>query len=173
LALAKLRQPPPGGIPSLGTAKKNLTNKGETTMKSIFSSRVLFLLAALLIAVTAFSACTSNNTQNTVPPSSYQSVGSGATVFDFHVTGKDGNVKAFKVSTNETTVGAALLSAGLIAGETSSYGLMVTTVDGVTADYTADNAYWAFYVNGEYATAGVDSTNITQGVTYSFVWTKA
>ena len=31
-----------------------------------------------------------------------------------------------------------------------------------------DGKYWAFYVNGEYASAGVDATDITEGATYAF-----
>ena len=42
------------------------------------------------------------------------------------------------------------------------------TVHGITADYDTDQTYWAFYVNGEYAQTGVDSTNVTAGDTYSF-----
>ena len=38
---------------------------------------------------------------------------------------------------------------------------------GITADYDVDQTYWAFYVNGEYAMTGVDSTAIEEGVAYS------
>ena len=34
--------------------------------------------------------------------------------------------------------------------------------------YDADGVYWAFYVNGEYAVSGVDSTPIAEGESYSF-----
>lgn len=78
----------------------------------------------------------------------------------------------FTVKTDETTVGAALLEHGLIAGEDSEYGLYVKTVNGITADYDVDKSYWAFYINDEYAMTGVDSTEITEGATYSFVYTK-
>ena len=44
----------------------------------------------------------------------------------------------------------------------------VKTVNGITADYDADGVYWAFYVNGEYAVSGVDSTPIAEGESYSF-----
>ena len=65
-------------------------------------------------------------------------------------------------------LGAALLSLGLIAGEDSEYGLYVKTVNDVTVDYDQDGKYWAFYVDGEYAATGVDSTDITAGATYTF-----
>ena len=32
--------------------------------------------------------------------------------------------------------------------------------------------YWAFYEGDEYATAGVDATQITDGATYAFVASK-
>ena len=42
------------------------------------------------------------------------------------------------------------------------------TVNGITADYDADGVYWAFYINGEYAQTGVDTTPIVEGEEYSF-----
>ena len=68
----------------------------------------------------------------------------------------------------KTTVGDALVELGMIEGEESEYGLYVKTVNGVTADYDKDGVYWAFYIDGEYASSGVDSTEITEGSTYSF-----
>ena len=41
------------------------------------------------------------------------------------------------------------------------------TVNGITLDYDKDGKYWAFYVDGEYATSGVDSTPITDGASYA------
>ena len=45
--------------------------------------------------------------------------------------------------------------------------------NGIKADYTADGAYWALYIGEEYARTGVDTTPITDGQTYKFVYTKA
>ena len=70
--------------------------------------------------------------------------------------------------TDEKTVGAALQKLGLIAGDDSEYGLYVKTVNGVTVDYDKDGKYWAFYIDGEYAQTGVDSTDVTAGSTYTF-----
>ncbi len=44
----------------------------------------------------------------------------------------------------------------------------VKTVNGITADYDTDGTYWAFYVNGEYAMTGVDSTPVEDGAVYAF-----
>lgn len=95
-------------------------------------------------------------------------VGEGQTQFTFTVVFADNTEKTYTVNTDEKTVGAALLKVGLIAGEDSQYGLYVKTVDGETHDYDTDKSYWSFYVNGEYASSGVDSTNIEPGAVYSF-----
>ncbi|MBQ3103609.1 MAG: DUF4430 domain-containing protein, partial [Oscillospiraceae bacterium] len=94
-------------------------------------------------------------------------LGEGATSFDLTVVDGDGNESAFTVNTDETTVGAALLALDFIAGDEGEYGLYVKTVNGITADYDVDGTYWAFYVNGEYATSGVDTTDITADTDYA------
>ncbi|MCL2588296.1 MAG: DUF4430 domain-containing protein [Oscillospiraceae bacterium] len=100
-----------------------------------------------------------------------QPIGQGETVFQFTVTDPDGVIMGWDVATDEETVGAALVAVGLIAGHEGEWGLMVTEVNGVTADWDADGAFWAFYMDGEFATAGVDATYIEAGVLYAFVYT--
>ena len=97
---------------------------------------------------------------------SYTVKGEGATTFYFTAKNEDGTVTKFEIHTDKTTVGAALLELGLIAGDESEYGLYVTAVNGITADWATENAYWAFYINGEYAQTGVDATDIVAGTTY-------
>jgi len=98
-------------------------------------------------------------------------IGDGAAEFAFEATDKDGQTAKWTVHTDEATVGAALLAVGLIKGENSDYGLYVTEVNGQTADYDADKAYWAFYIDGEYAVSGADATEIETGKVYAFVYT--
>lgn len=95
-------------------------------------------------------------------------VGEGETSFEFSFVDKDGNQKVFTVKTDKKTVGEALVDAKLVEGEQGDYGLYVKTVDGITLDYEKDGYYWAFYINGEYATAGVDATEIKDGESYQF-----
>lgn len=57
-----------------------------------------------------------------------------------------------------------------IEGEESDYGLFIDTINGVTADYSKDKAYWALYVNGEYGNYGVDLQPLTDGDIYSLVY---
>lgn len=92
----------------------------------------------------------------------------GTLSFTLEVVDGDGNTTNFTINTTKATVGEALLDEGLIEGEESEYGLYVKTVNGVTADYDVDQTYWAFYIDGEYASTGVDQTNVVDGSTYSF-----
>ena len=84
----------------------------------------------------------------------------------------EGKTVVFTLNTNADTVGAALLENGLIAGEEGAYGLYIKVVNGVTADYDIDQSYWAFWINGEYAMSGVDTTPIVAGEDYLLEYTK-
>ncbi len=95
-------------------------------------------------------------------------VGEGEIQFVFEIVDADGNVTKMAVNTDKKTVGEALVDNELVEGEDSEYGLYVKTVNGITADYDVDQTYWAFYIDGEYATTGVDQTDIVAGSTYSF-----
>lgn len=98
-------------------------------------------------------------------------LGDGATALTVSVKAGEKTV-TFTVNTDETTVGNALLAVGLIAGETSQYGLYIKSVNGIVADYDVDQTYWAFYIDGEYAMSGVDATEIEPGAAYLLERTK-
>ncbi len=138
-------------------------------MKNVMNSKVVLSVLSLMLIVAmafSFSACGNDSDTNNGDAKVEKS-------FVFKVVDLEGNEKSFDIKTEAKTVGEALLAEKLISGTTSEYGLMVDTVNGIKYDYNADGAYWAFYVNGEYAMTGVDSTDITDGATYSFVATKA
>lgn len=97
-----------------------------------------------------------------------EDIGTGSTSFIFRVTDAEGNDTLYRVYTDKKKVGEALIDCGLIAGENGDYGLYVKTVNGVTLDFDKDKAYWAFYVNNEYAMTGVDQTDIVAHAEYCF-----
>lgn len=150
----------------------------NTQLKKLLSLAISIVLIAAM-ALTAVG-CGNKDTNTSDPVSSssapvletpnteVKTVGEGATVFDFTVVDTNGNETKFAVKTDKITVGEALLDAGLIAGEEGPYGLYVKTVNGTTLDFDTDGKYWAFYVDGEYALSGVDSTEIKSGSTYTF-----
>ncbi|MFG6367991.1 MAG: DUF4430 domain-containing protein [Lachnospiraceae bacterium] len=136
-----------------------------------------FILCVVLIVAMALSTtgCNGNpknkSSQNGSQESTTSDVtvlGEGSTSFAFTVVDLEGNTTAFEIHTDKDTVGSALLELGLIDGDDSEYGLFVKTVNNITVDYDKDGKYWAFYVDGEYATSGVDTTPITAGSNYSF-----
>ncbi|MCR4904052.1 MAG: DUF4430 domain-containing protein [Butyrivibrio sp.] len=55
-------------------------------------------------------------------------------------------------------------------GDAGEYGLYITTINGLEANYDTDGAYWSIYVNGEYGQYGADSQPVTDGDEYSFVY---
>ena len=88
--------------------------------------------------------------------------------FTFKVVHLDGSEKTFEVKTHKMYLGDALTEKGYISGYQSQYGLTVETVDGETLDWNTSGAYWALYIDGEYAPTGVDSTKIEAGKVYTF-----
>lgn len=145
--------------------------------KTRFTKLLSIALCIVLIAAMALFAtgCNDNTNDYSVMSGVMQTydnetikLGKGDTSFDFTVFDKDGKQTRFEIFTNKTTVGEALLELELISGEQGDYGLYVKTVNGITLDYDIDGKYWAFYVNDKYAMAGVDSTEIVSGDTYSF-----
>ena len=78
----------------------------------------------------------------------------------------------FTIHTDASILGEILLGNELITGEDGPYGLYIKTVNGVQADYDKDQAYWAVYQDGEYLMSGVDSTEVSDGDHYEFVYTQ-
>ena len=145
-------------------------------MKKTKISRFLsVILCVVLIAAVALfaSGCTDKNNQETpdgttTSAQAVQEIGKGEKAFEFSVTDGDGNEARFRVHTDKAIVGDALQELGLISGDEGPYGLYVKTVNGKTYDYDTDKMYWAFYVNGEYASSSVDATEIAENAVYSF-----
>jgi len=168
--------------------KEEIKNKGVLNMGKKCSnsnhrnSRLLPSILCIVLTVATALLTTGCNGKTDARPSSESEAGTGTetpadgaatvlgegnTVFSLTVADKEGNETPFEIHTDKKTVGEALLDLGLIAGEQGQYGLYVQTVNGVTADYDKDGVYWAFYINGEYAATGVDSTPIAEGDAYS------
>ena len=99
----------------------------------------------------------------------------GAKALTIEVVDAQGAATTYEVHTDAEYLRQALEETeGLtIEGTESEYGLMVETVNGLTADYATDGAYWAFYVNDSYCEYGVDTQPVNDGEEYSIVYTAA
>lgn len=139
----------------------------------------LVIVAAIAIFATGCSGkktdVTPNDAVTTTAPVSEEvtKIGEGQKTISFIVKDSDRKETTFEIKSDKATVGEALTDAGLISGSVSEFGLMVDTVMGIRADYNLDKAYWAFYIGGEYAQTGVDSTDLVDGETYMFEYTPA
>ena len=122
-------------------------------------------MISLLLALVMVFALTACGAKEEAPAAN-------AVSFKVVVTDLDGNETAFEYSSNAASVGEALVAEGLIEGHETEYGLYIDTVNGITADWDADQTYWAFYINGEYATTGIDGTEIVADTTYGLTLTK-
>ena len=95
----------------------------------------------------------------------------------FEVVNKAGVSTEYEVKTDAEYLRQAMEEAMeakigfTFAGEESQYGLTLYTVNGETADFNTDSAYWSILVNGEYGMYGADSQPVVNGDTYSFVYT--
>ena len=135
-------------------------------MKNIKFKKILCLILCLAtVAAVAFtSGCSPRENEQNVQVEA-TAIGEGVRNFRLEVIGE--TARAFEVSTDEEIVGKALEKLGVISGEEGPYGMFITTVDGETVDFYRDIKYWAFYIDGTYATAGIDQTEIADGAVYS------
>ena len=142
--------------------------------------KTLSLILALMLTFFCIVACTDNSSTGNsgneaeAPESSpwdsatYKedtTLGTGSKTFTFQVCAYDKTI-TFTINSDAETVGEALFALDLIDGENASYGLYVKKVNGIVADYDIDAKYWAFYIYGEYAMNGVDTTPLENGATY-------
>ena len=95
----------------------------------------------------------------------------GAKTITVTVVHKDKTEKVFTYHTDEEYLGAVLLAEELVVGENGPYGLMISAVDGETADYSADQGWWQIFIGEESATLGADSIPVKDGDTFKLVYT--
>ena len=129
----------------------------------------LVLIAFMLVILVACGSAAQS--PGSAAGGAAQDIGQGSVAFRFEVTDDTETVNVWNVHTDETTVGAALVEVDLISGDVSDFGLMVREVNGLVADFDANQAWWAFYIDGEMAMEGVDTTEIEPEKVYAFVYT--
>ncbi len=152
-------------------------------MKKIFalllSAALLLSLAACAVVPSAGNApdtkpqeTTATPTEGTTGENADTTAPLGKNAITVKVVHKDGSEKVFTYHTDEEFLGAVLLAENLIKGNDGPYGLEITEVDGETAIYATDKAYWALYEGDQYALQGISTTPIKDGGEYALVYTK-
>ena len=92
----------------------------------------------------------------------------GSKTLTIEIVHGNGDSKEYTIHTDAEYLGQALMEneeLGVI-GEDGPYGLYIKAVNGIPLDYDKDGAYWGFYVDDAYATAGVDETTIVETSVY-------
>lgn len=90
--------------------------------------------------------------------------------FTLQIVHADGSAVEKEITTTQTYLADALIDEGLLNKEEQPSD-MFTVVDGEEASWDKDQAYWGFYVNGDYAVAGMNDTEIEQGAVYKLEYT--
>ena len=99
-----------------------------------------------------------------------ETVAGGKTV-TIEIVHKDGTVKKLEYTTEAEYLADLLLEKDLVTGYASEeYGFTIESVDGVTADWNVDGAYWALYEGKEYATSSAAGIVLLDGGVYRLVY---
>ena len=95
----------------------------------------------------------------------------GAKSVTILIVHKDGSEKKLDYQTDLEYLADLLLEKELVTGYASEeYGFTIESVDGVTADWSVDAAYWALYEGEEYATTSAAGIVLTDGGVYKLVY---
>lgn len=119
------------------------------------NKKVLSLIIALVVLVGVFAVIY----YNFLP----QGTTDGKTIIVEVITDDTNN--SYTIETEEEFLRGALEQESLVEGTDSEYGLYVLTVDGITADESAQQ-WWCVTIEGEMATTGVDFIAIEDATSY-------
>ncbi len=93
------------------------------------------------------------------------------------VTDDHGQTTRYEENTDSQYLAAALEeltknSSFTMETQDGDYGLYITSVNGLTADFSKDQSYWAVYVNGEYGSYGISEQPVTDKDVYTLAYEK-
>lgn len=97
----------------------------------------------------------------------------GSKAVTIEVTDNEGKITTYETKTDAEYLGEVFAEIDdlTVEGADGDYGLYIDTVNGLTADYAVDGAYWSIYVNGEYGNYSADQQPVADGDVYGLVYT--
>ena len=140
-------------------------------MKTITRLTLLLLALLTLLSLVACADIDKTGAWETATYDRDTELGEGAKTVTVKVIADEQEL-TFIIHTDKETLGDALLEHKLIDGEDGPYGLYIKKVNGIVADYDADQTYWNFTKAGELMLVGVDSAEIADGEQYELTRTK-
>ena len=139
------------------------------------------LLAVLLsvLMLLSFAACGKTETAAAAETGLWKdalytedtAIGTGAKEVKVTVEAEDKSI-VFTLHTDLDNLADALLEAKIVEGDDSEYGLYIKKVNGILADYNADQSFWSLCQNGEMLMTGASSTPVADGEAFELVYTK-
>jgi len=134
--------------------------------RKITSIITLFLVAVLTLTACGADGITAEELWSGATYSADTALGSGETTVQVHIEAL-GRKVTVTLSTDKPTLGEALFEAGIVDDPT-----FFSECNGMTADWNAHSAYWAFYIGEEYQIIGVGDAALTDGAAYRLVYTQ-
>ena len=147
-------------------------------------NRILSVVAAAALAAGLLAGCGASSAAGSTASSAASSVAASSEAAaaeasearvkaQFTVTGADGESQTFDLEvTDGEKLSDALAEAGIISADEAAAGF-VTTVNGETADWEKDSAWWCLTdASGEMTTVGVADIELHDGDSYAFTYTK-
>lgn len=98
-------------------------------------------------------------------------LGNGSTTIKVSIE-KDMKDIELTIHTDKENLYDALNEFDVAQGEESQYGIFLTSVNGITANYETDQSYWSIFDNGALATTSIDKITIKENGVYNLVYMK-
>ena len=149
-------------------AKQNTKQKPNQNAKQnqqAKQSKTLFI-AALVLFLAVISAMAVYHVAGPQPAE-------GAKAVTIQIVDDQKNLTTYQTNTDAETLREAMQDCqGLtFIGSEGPYGLMITTINGVTADYSKNQAWWSIYVNDALGNYGADQQPVADGDTFRLEYT--
>ena len=91
--------------------------------------------------------------------------------YTVQVVHSDGTVMEKQITTCQVYLANALFDENILTEEEGLSTGMYTIVDGEEASWEKNQAYWGFYVDGQYAVEGMNTTQTKDGAVYKLEYT--
>lgn len=97
----------------------------------------------------------------------------GAKTVTINVVNSEGETKEYVVKTDAEYLRQVMDEAKgfTYEGVEDATSFMVMTVNGETADWSVDQSYWGFYINGEYCNYGINEQPVADGDVFTIEYT--
>ncbi len=98
----------------------------------------------------------------------------GSKSITIEVVNSKGESKTYELTTDAEYLQQAMDEAGVqYTGQEGPYGFEIASINGESGVYEKDNAYWGFYVNGEYCNYGISQQPVEDGDAFKIAYTPA